>query len=64
MIEQAKQEAKDLCQKFMEMPYPTHKDRAKQCVLILVERFILHCAENDAVSISYWEEVKKSAMNL
>lgn len=61
-----KQIAIRIYNKYMGLPMPTHKDRAKLCSLIAVDEIIINLkdlAENEKLkdgfdSLEYWLEVK------
>jgi len=69
-----KAKAIELYNKYMQMPFPTHTDRAKQCALIAVEEILSSGINIDyyhdksiGYNISYLEyysEVKQEIQNL
>jgi hypothetical protein len=64
-----KEKAIKLYNNYMEMPYPTHSDRAKQCALIAVDLrlegdFIFSSIEYGENSFEYWQNVKQEIENL
>ena len=60
-----KAKAIELYNKYMQMPFPTHTDRAKQCALIAVDELINDSINNLNVnSHKYWEVVKQEIENL
>jgi hypothetical protein len=62
-----KEKAIRIYNKYMEMPYPTHTDRAKQCALIAVNELIKSAPSLIEIEriehIKYWvnvgEEIEK-----
>ena len=65
-----KAKAIELYNKYMQMPFPTHTDRAKQCALIAVDEILNsnpnypEFKENEGTPIRYWEVVKQEIENL
>ena len=61
-----KEKAIELYNKYMQMPFPTHTDRAKQCALIAVDE-ILDMVKHtpiEFIETDYWQEVKQEIENL
>ena len=69
-----KAKAIELYNKYMQMPFPTHTDRAKQCALIAVDEIIEFMEADDFDSdtcywanhskMQYWIEVKQEIEKL
>jgi hypothetical protein len=60
-----KQKAIKLYNNYMEMPYPTHSDRAKQCALIAADELIEESIGYLSIERNkYWKEVKKEIKKL
>ena len=75
-----KQKAIELYNKYMQMPFPTHTDRAKHCALIAVDEILETTKVKWATQRKfpngeykfwkgvaykkYWQEVKKEIENL
>ena len=61
-----KAKAIELYNKYMQMPFPTHTDRAKQCALIAVNE-ILDMVKHtpiEFIETDYWQEVKQEIEKL
>ena len=64
-----KAKAIELYNKYMQMPFPTHTDRAKQCALIAVDEIMnalppFTYGLEFVAKIDYWQEVKQEIENL
>jgi len=59
-----KEQAIILYNKFMEIPYPTHSDRAKHCALISVNEIISNRNKIHLPDKLYWQRVKKEIEKL
>lgn len=56
----------ELYNKYMQMPFPTHTDRAKQCALIAVDEIINSILGNYEFDFlrDFWNEVKQEIEKL
>ena len=56
----------ELYNKYMQMPFPTHTDRAKQCALIAVDEIINSILGNYEFDFlrDFWNEVKQEINKL
>ena len=64
-----KAKAIELYNKYMQMPFPTHTDRAKRCALIAVDEILKAVDNPDETylmkhSVEYWSQVKQEIENL